>query len=423
MKRDTILWPFIVAAVLLAASCGAEKKLVQLRKEALPAEISLAREAGLRQIDTSIVRPGTLIVEDPYGKQVVMMQAVRDESGEMTATDVLDAAVVTARFRNVAERHGMVNLNFQITVPRRMQDKDWQVRFYPLLFTLGDSTFLSPVIITGERYRQAQLKGYEKYNRYLASISADSLRFLHSFQMKIFRERKTDVDEPIVIEHYTDAARVRRNSVKISRKEEMFRRWVKSPLVTEGLRLDSVITGTGGDIVYHYAQTILASKGLKKAEIALEGEIFKEDRLIYDIPRTAPLTFYISSVGTLCDNSMEYFLQDSTAVDTVYRRGVRAIAERDYKTAVEILKPYRDYNCAVALSALDYNASALDVLEGCPPSPRVEYLRAILHARRGEDREAVECYLRACHQERAFIHRGNLDPEIASLIRLYNLQP
>ena len=45
MKRDTILWPFIVAAVLLAASCGAEKKLVQLRKEALPAEISLAREA------------------------------------------------------------------------------------------------------------------------------------------------------------------------------------------------------------------------------------------------------------------------------------------------------------------------------------------------------------------------------------------
>ena len=144
--------------------------------------------------------------------------------------------------------------------------------------------------------------------------------------------------------------------------------------------------------------------------------------MIYDIPRTEPLTFYISTLTSLCDADRMRYTQDSTQVDTTYRRGVRALLEKDYKTAVALLKPYRDYNSAVALSALDYNATALDVLKGCGEIPKVDYLRAILHARRGEDREAVECYMRACAHERSFVHRGNLDPEIAGLIKLYNLK-
>ena len=187
-------------------------------------------------------------------------------------------------------------------------------------------------------------------------------------------------------------------------------------------KLDETITEINGDIVYHYAQTILAERDLRKAEIALEGEIYKEDRIIYDIPRSEPLTFYISTLTSLCDADRTWYTPDSTQIDTTYRRGVRALLERDYKTAVALLKPYRDYNSAVALSALDYNATALDVLQGCEPLPKVDYLRAILHARRGEDREAVECYMRACARERSFVHRGNLDPEIAGLIKLYNLK-
>ena len=410
-------------AILLAmVSCGVGKKITGLKRDAVPATIALVEENEIPELDIDSARPESMVVEDPYGKKVIMMRAVKDSSGEMTATDVLDAAVVTARFRNVAERHGMVNLSFQITIPERMQDKSWQIRFYPELFTGRDSTLLDPVIITGDLYREAQLRGYGRYNKYLASIAADSLRFLNSYQLKVFLERKTALTVADATAHYTDSALVRRNRMKISRKEDMFRRWVRSPIITEGLRLDSVITEINGDIVYHYAQTILAERDLKKAEIALEGEIYKEDRMIYDIPRTEPLTFYISTLTSLCDADRMWYTQDSTQVDTTYRRGVRALLEKDYKTAVALLKPYRDYNSAVALSALDYNATALDVLQGCESVPKVDYLRAILHARRGEDREAVECYMRACAHERSFVHRGNLDPEIAGLIKLYNLK-
>ena len=52
---------------------------------------------------------------------------------------MLQAAVVTARFRNIAERGGKVDLRFQITVPARMRDSRWQLRFYPDMFILGDS--------------------------------------------------------------------------------------------------------------------------------------------------------------------------------------------------------------------------------------------------------------------------------------------
>ena len=102
-------------------------------------------------------------------------------------------------------------------------------------------------------------------------------------------------------------------------------------------------------------------------------------------------------------------------------KGLRAIREREYKEAVTLLRPYKDYNTAVAYCAMDYNASALEVLEPMERIDRVLYLLAILYSRRGDDRRAVESYLKACRLNPTFIHRGNLDPEIAALIRRYGL--
>ena len=36
----------------------------------------------------------------------------------------------------------------------------------------------------------------------------------------------------------------------------MYRRYVKSPIVTEGLRLDTVMRAASGDFIYNYVQTI-----------------------------------------------------------------------------------------------------------------------------------------------------------------------
>ena len=642
-------WRWISGAILLAfvclAGCGPQGKLERLRRQSLGAQMVIADEKELPEIEMGAEpRRDTMVVEDPDGNQVLIMRAVKDENGEMVATDVLQAAKVTARFRNVAERSGRVDLNFRIIVPEAMQDRDWQLRFYPDLFIREDSLRLDPILITGEGYRKAQLKGYEHYQRFLDSIAADSTHFIDRFQLEMFLRRnlpdiyryKTDstsvsdeefrshygITEEQALTHYTNQLVVRRNRWKVGRKDQMFRKFVKVPIVTEGLRLDTVIVSPDGDILYDYVQSIHVTPSLRKATVLLSGDIFEEDRRIYRVPRTEPLTFYISSISGLSDDAVRYKtvvterrvqantacyidfeqgraeirketghnreemariegnlrsllenrdfdldsivvtascspegsyehnrklsmrrsesvsnyfegflrhyrdsvrrssfhigLDDSyqeetpteirllsrnnpenwtmldalvredasmsdrekeeyertsalrefdlreqrlqklpsyrhirenlyprlrtvrfdfhlhrkglqkdtihtTVVDSVYMRGLQAIRDREYEQAVTLLRPYKDYNTAVAFCALDYNASALEVLEPMERTDRVLYLLAILYSRQGDDRKAVESYLKACRLNPTFVHRGNLDPEISGLIRRYGL--
>ena len=635
----------VLLAVLLAAGCGSQGKLERLRRQSLAAQMVIADAKELPEIAMGgEPRRDTMVVEDPDGNQVLIMRAVKDENGEMVATDVIQAAKITARFRNVAERSGKVDLNFRIIVPEAMQDRDWQLRFYPDLFVAEDSLRLDPILITGEGYRKAQLKGYEHYRRFLDSIAADSTHFVDRFQLEMFLRRnlpdiyrfKTDstavsdeefrshfgITEQQALAHYTNQLVVRRNRRKVGRKDEMFRKFVKAPIVTEGLRLDTVIVSPDGDILYDYVQSIHVRPSLRKATVLLSGDIFEEDRRIYRVPRTEPLTFYISSISGLSDDAVRYktvvterrvqantacyidfeqgraeirketghnreemariegnlrsllqhrdfdldsivvtascspegsyehnrrlsmrrsksvsdyfegFLKHwrdsvrrnsfhiglddtyreeapaeirmlsrnnpenwtmldalvredgilsrkekeeyaqtasvlepdlreqrlqrlpsyrhireslyprlrtvrfdfhlhrkglqkdtihTTVVDTAYMRGLQAIRDREYEQAVTLLRPYKDYNTAVAFCALDYNASALEVLEPMERTDKVLYLLAILYSRRGDDRRAVESYLRACRLNPSFVHRGNLDPEIAGLIRRYGL--
>ena len=108
-----------------------------------------------------------------------------------------------------------------------------------------------------------------------------------------------------------------------------------------------------------------------------------------------------------------------TVVDTAYMSGVRAIEDRDYRKAITILRPYGDYNLAVAYCAMGYNASAEDILRKLPESDRTDYMLALVLSRTGREREAVRLYLRACEKNPALVHRGNLDPEISGLMDKY----
>ena len=68
----------------------------------------------------------------------------------------------------------------------------------------------------------------------------------------------------------------------------------------------------------------------------------------------------------------------TTEPDTLYSRAVQYLRERDYPAALELLRPYKDYNTALAYLAMDYNASARQILEGLERTPRVNYLLALL---------------------------------------------
>lgn len=632
--------------LLLPLACAPTSHLRQIREGQVTAQLSLSEERELPTLDVGApVQRDTLVVVDPEGREVIIMKAVKDENGDMVAHETLDAARVTARFRNVAERGGSVDLRFQILVPEKMQDSDWQLRFYPDLFVLEDSIRLEPVLITGSGYRKAQLKGYEQYRRFLESIAADSLHFVDRRQLENFLRRnipaiyrfRTDssfvsdssftsafgITEQNALEHYTNNLRVKLNRRKVERKDEVFRQYVKAPIVSEGLRLDSVIVQVGGDIAYEYVQTIRVRPKMRKASVVLGGEILQDGQVIYRVPPSDPLTFYISSLSTLTDNRIRYktkvisrsvqantacyiefeqgktdireklgnnpaemgrikdnlvslvedkvfdldsivitascspegtwetnrklsvqrsqsvsnhyqgflkrredslrrsrgvvlsldnsfqekgrtpirflphydaenwtmldalvqkdstlhqadkdkytefrsiedpdererklqglscyrYLRENlyprlrtvrfdfhlhrkgmvkdtvhtTEVDSTYMAGLEALREREYEKALSLLKEYKDYNTAIAYVSLDYNASAMSILKDLAPTPQVQYMMALLYARKGDDQNAVQSYLNACHEDRSYVFRGNLDPEINVLIQRYGL--
>jgi len=130
---------------------------------------------------------------------------------------------------------------------------------------------------------------------------------------------------------------------------------------------------------------------------------------VYPRLRTVKFDFYLHRKDMLMDTV------HTTVIDSTYMAGVQAIRDRDYEAAVTLLRPYQDYNAAVAFCALDYNASALAILERLHRTDQVNYMLAIVYSRLGEIEKAARCYEEACRQNPGFVHRGNLDPEISRL--------
>ncbi len=660
-KGNIILAGLLV--LLSLASCSVRRQIKALRSGQLD---SVAfnmpkRSASPNTITAHKMAQDTIIIKDADGNEQFLMKAVQDEeTGEMVATEVLEAATVTARFQNIAERSGKVDLEFLVSVPEAMMNKDWQFRIYPSMVIMEDSTKLDAIYVTGKGYREKQLKGYERYDRFVSKIVTDDMDFLNVYQFDRFIGRnfpdlyafKTDtsvvsqekfesyygVEEKEIVEHYIQKLQRKQNNARKAMRQQKYDKYVKVPIVTDGIRLDSVVTTDTGAVVYHYVQTINTRPKLRKATINLEGEIYRGEDKIFQLPDFQPLDYYISTTSSFADASIvkyltkvverrayantaykiefkvaksdidlelgnnaaeiakikanmrdlmdnevfeldsiivnataspegaysrnqqfaqarsesvtryfdkfikfyadslrseqgfaitlsneldstmtenvvapdvapipeikltarsipenwddliEYIREDTimtddqkqqyfdlhgtltpdareakmksykwysyakkdiypklrtvkfnfylhrkgmikdtvhtTVVDSTYTRGVQALKDMDYHTAIALLGPYEDYNSAVAYISLDRNLSALQILEKMTGAERiasVNYMLAIVYSRIGRIQEAVQCYLDSVQQEPYFRHRGNLDPEISVLIKQYEL--
>ena len=640
-------WLLFLAVILFLGGCGSQRKVSRLRDESV--QISLPRESDFLPDQVSGVRfehSDTIFVKGEDGRELILLKAVKDEeTGEMVAADVLDAAIVTARFRNKAERNGKVDIEFRIRVPVSMMDRKWEMTLHPRMYILGETVDLDPVLVTGHDFRSRQLRGYERYQRFLDSIEADSTVFVNHFLLESFLKRNIPqlyrfhndtswvseeefaacygVTEQEAVQHYTRQFQRRRNDRKVASKDEKFLRMVKVPIRTEGIRLDTLWRENEGDFVYDYVHTVTTRPKLRKVDITVSGEIHEQEKRLYNIPATDTLTFYISTLSAFVHDIVRYkteivyrraeanascliqfpvgkeeihpelgnnaaeivrikdrlqrlirndtfdldsilvtancspegtwavnsrlsegraasvsryferymegvrdsllqekgfavdaegnihreqigrvrfrsrshsenweeldrlvaasprmdvvgkdryarlretrdpdlregllhgesfypYLRDSlypllrtvsfdfhmhrkgmvkdtvetTVVDDVYRDGVQAIRDRDFERAVTLLAPYKDYNTAVAYLAVDRNYNALEILERQKKSPEVDYMMAILKSRLGDVQGAVQSYLAACAADRVYVSRGNLDPEISTLIRMYGL--
>ena len=107
----------------------------------------------------------------------------------------------------------------------------------------------------------------------------------------------------------------------------------------------------------------------------------------------------------------------TTELDTAYARGVELLRKRKYAQALYILNDYNDRNTVVAHLSLDHNERAMELLATMPKDAVTEYLRAIACSRLGRKAEGREHFLEACRLDGRMEYRGNLDPEIAELLK------
>ena len=603
----------------LTLSCSSVKTMQRIASGEVRMDISVPDEEPLDDGTDKEVRIDS--IRSNLAGEPIIMNAIRDsETGEMVATDVISASRVVARFRNVAERSGNVTIGFDVVVPSEMASSSWQLKLFPAMRIQDDTLALEPVYITGEGYRKGQLRGYERYRNFLSSIITDTADLVNLGQLEIFLQRnfpqtyamKNDsslVSDPVAanvfgvtqaeaLRHYTRDVKVYFNERRKSRSDQMYQRYVRDPIVTEGIRLDTVLTASGGDFIYRYTHTFRSRPGLKKVIIDLSGEIYEDGKRLQSLPFPKELTYYISSLSTMADLTPKYrmtvleryaydntkalidfekgshvldtalsdnsselarilrciddvvsrqeYILDSlivtascspegawadnlnlasrrsevmseyicdylplqwrtkvqtahlpenweqlhklvandtvlgensrkkillltdrpenpdaaedelsampeyrylreklypklrsvsfdfhlhragmqkdtvhtTELDTVYMAGVRALQDLDYRKAVEILRPYRDYNSALAFMTADYNHSALDVLNDLDDrDARVCYLKALILSRLGVPEEAMKYFELSLTYDPYLEHRANLDPEMSELVK------
>ena len=132
---------------------------------------------------------------------------------------------------------------------------------------------------------------------------------------------------------------------------------------------------------------------------------------IYPKLRSVKFDFFLHRAGMVKDTV------HTTEVDTLYMSGIQALKDLDYKRAVEILRPYGDYNSALAYMSAEYNHSALDLLQKLDENdPRVCYLMAMVLSRL-EQRNMAEMYFKRALQLDPYLrHRANLDPEMSKFV-------
>lgn len=657
MKKVCIL----LLAALLYPSCSTavHRNFRRIERDSVTANLGIPGDENLfiPYFDSLMNRPSadTMTVRDSEGKLLHLVQAVMDSTGTLVATEMLPPAIIVAKFKNVAERNGEVSIAFDINVPDKLLNSEWQVILCPKAVIQEDTLKLDKILISGERFRERQLRGYELYDKFISSIITDSSELIYTELLEVFIQRNIPElaalksDTVFVADNtvkgifgvtYNDAAhyfrrkiRTIRNNRRQNSMEAKYAKYVKEPYAEYGVRMDTVLRAYGKELVYNYKERFKTRPGLKKIDIIADGIIRCNGKEIHRISPTPPLTFYVASFSTLAeqkerfltkiierkviadisanisfepgkhaidegfdDNAVElatlkhniadlienrefnidslvittscspegnyafnrqlsilrgesiasyfkdfvtgyssaadsadkerfgfvvadgdndeftdkryadneritdfefsvrnitenwdgldrlivsdtcitdrqglasicsmkdteakksclsnhpeypYILQNiyphlrnvrfdfhlhrkgmvkdtvhTTVPDTIYRKGVAAMMDRDYRLALKYLGQYNDINSALAYLANDYNASAMKILESLPASGKRDYLLAIAHSRCGNENAAVQFFINAVEFDSSLAFRGNLDPEISVLVKKYNL--
>ena len=96
---------------------------------------------------------------------------VDSTSGEKLMSVAIDEVVISAaNRRNLVERNGKINVDFIVSVPQALQDRNWQLVVGPRLLKGEDTLAFDPLVYSGDRFRGMQLREYGRYDDYVSRI-------------------------------------------------------------------------------------------------------------------------------------------------------------------------------------------------------------------------------------------------------------
>lgn len=399
-----------VLVCLAVGSCASYKVMRKVNSGEVAVGFAVPED---RPLDDSDVQSVTDNVESELPDGPIIMNAIRDtETGEMVATDIISASKVTARFRNVPERGGYVSIGFDLSVPSSLTRSEWKLMMEPYMVLQDDTLSLESIHVAGRAYREAQLRGYQRYRRFLESIITDSTDFVRIGQLEIFLKRnfpqtyamKTDssfVSEPQAenlfgvtqreaLEHYTRKWKKKLNDRRLSNRGRMFARYVKDPLAREGVRLDTVVAD-GDGFIYRYSHRFRSRPHLKKAVVFLQGGLYRRGEKILSMPESDDMTFYISSLSTLADMTQKYRIKilertvyDNTKALIDFAQGSSGIDTLLGDNASELERVCRCIGDVVERQELVLDS--LIVSASCSPEGRYEHNRRLALSRAEEVR-------------------------------------
>ena len=395
MRKFLWLW-----VLLVAASCAGGRKLALVKEGGAAVDVAVGSLDDVRDdIAEDAPQVAEVVeVEDLKGNRIIMNAVKDEETGEMVAQEHLNEIVVQARFSHVAERNGMVDLVFELAVPQELQHRMWQVRLYPKYAFLGDTLKGDEIHITGERFRKVQNWEYRMYGNYLSRIIPDSVAqalYARDRQMKNFIARNGHASG--AGKHYRKALLESMNRNKGAAKGEIYERFVVDPFPEGGVRLDSVVNAGNGVIRYFYVQTIAARAGLRRVDMVLEGSVHTNGRKLCSLEAAEPLTFYISSISTLADDTERYLkkvvyrdMHFDAAYNIEFAKGAWKIDPGLGDNAAVLCNMKR--NLVEIVENEDFVMDSILVAAACSPEGSF-VLNEKLSRRRGEE---IKVYLLEC---------------------------
>ncbi len=373
----------------------------------------------------------TVSAED---EELVLNAEVTESGGEIMAQGKLSPLTVTALHRNIAERGGKVRLSFDMRVSRELLAKDRQLRVVPKLMMDEDTMLMDRIFVTGAAYRAEQLKGYERYNKYFASIIPDSVDFLKAFGylglLKYFTQRNIEdrprgefgVTEPEAIDYYIKHYLVRLNRRRKDRLEEVFRKCVKDPIDRLGIRLDTVLWDPSGGLTYRYVQDLPATRDMRRLRMCFAGSVHSYGNTLYRFNAPDTLTWYVSSLTQMADTSAVYRKQTlardveaSTLAFIEFEKGSWTIDTTLGNNADELERIRREFD-SLAVSKR-FTADSVIICASCSPDGSYMVNQNLSHKRA----ESIMEYFSSAIKNKVRMHTEHI-PENWDLLKEHIIQ-